>query len=262
MISDKQLRANRLNAQKSAGPKTAAGKSTSSKNATVHGLCSVRPVIDGEDPAEYNDFRNDMIAQFEPVGPMETLLVDRIVHAAWRLRRIGTIEVQLYDFIRQPLEGDRRKFAKAKAAPPQNRFGSFNEAMQAWLRTEDGQLYAQNKWPTEPGYPSWTESFGDFKKPQSPQITPVSGGEGISTVIDQGESVRTAEIHNPADCRQEVQSLPLGRAVANDMQGGGLLCRLSRYETAIERSMFKNLRQLQTLQRQPAANYNSEPPDI
>ena len=102
----------------------------------------------------------------------------------------------------------------------------------------------------------------DFKKPQSPQIAPVSGGEGISTAIDQGESVRTAEIHNPADCRQEVQSLPLGRAVANDMQGGGLLCRLSRYETAIERSMFKNLRQLQTLQRQPAANYNSEPPDI
>lgn len=262
MISDKQLQANRANAQKSTGPKTEIGKSISSKNATVYGLRSALPVIDGEDPAEYNDFRNDMIAQFEPVGPMETLLVDRIVHAAWRIRRIGVIEVQLYDFIRQPLEDDRRKFAKAKVALPQNRFGSFDEAMQAWLRTEDGQLYAQNKWPTELGYPSWIKSFDNFKKPQSPHITPVSGGEGISTVIDQGESVKTAEIHNPADCRQEAQPLPLGRAVANDMQGGGLLCRLSRYETAIERSMFKNLRHLQILQTQRQGRRTAESPDF
>ena len=112
MISDKQLQANRANAQKSTGPKTEIGKTIASENATVHGLRSTRPVIEGEDPDEYNDFRNDMIAHFEPIGPMETLLVDRIVHAAWRLRRIGTIEVEVYDFLRRPTN----KSAAAKAA--------------------------------------------------------------------------------------------------------------------------------------------------
>jgi hypothetical protein len=43
MASEKQIAANRANAQKSTGPKTAAGKLKSSRNAYRHGLsCSLR----------------------------------------------------------------------------------------------------------------------------------------------------------------------------------------------------------------------------
>jgi hypothetical protein len=48
MATEKQIAANRANAQKSTGPKTAAGKLRSSRNAYRHGLsCSLRldPVI-------------------------------------------------------------------------------------------------------------------------------------------------------------------------------------------------------------------------
>jgi hypothetical protein len=38
MATEKQIAANRANAQKSTGPKTAAGRSRSSRNAVRHGL--------------------------------------------------------------------------------------------------------------------------------------------------------------------------------------------------------------------------------
>ncbi len=254
-ISDKQLQANRANAQKSTGPKTEAGKSTVSKNAVTHGLRSAQPVIDGEDPAEYNDFRNDIIVQFDPSGPMETLLVERIVRSAWRLRRIGMIEVEVYEFLRHPTN---KNAAAQSARPtrcvqesqkpepvPQNRFGSFEKAMEAWLKTEDGTLYAQNKWPTDPNCPTWIESFDKFKQP------PVS---------PKAEFIKATQIQQ--DAIDALAPLPIGKAIAADFQNKGVLIRLNRYEINIERSMFKNLRHLQSLQSQTHVSRQSNPPDI
>ena len=287
MISDKQLAANRTNAQKSTGPRTETGKSIASKNSITHGLRSAHPVIEDEDPAEFNDFRNDMITQFAPSGPMERLLIDRIVHAAWRLRRIGTIEVEVYDFLRHPAKKKSNKSQTARAlrssrylqqhqnqarvATPGNRFSSFNEARDAWLQTEDGKLFSQNKWPSDPNYPSWIHSFQKFKEPRD-----LSGSEFVADsqitldVIDRASAKtdakedlanldQLAQIHQTPDTQPKDPPLPLGRAVVNDMQNNSLLTRLSRYETGIERSMFKNLRQLQYLQLQRVTRKASEP---
>jgi hypothetical protein len=173
MISDKQLQANRANAQKSTGPKTEEGKSTVSKNAITHGLRSARLVIEGEDPAQYNYFRNDMIQELLPIGAMEEFLFDRIVHAAWRLRRIGSIEAEVYDFLRHPIEKKPNNSVAAQplqesqkpAAAPQNRFRSFDEAMAAWHQTKEGILHAYDTWPTDPDHPTWIEAFDKFKEP-------------------------------------------------------------------------------------------------
>lgn len=281
MISDKQLQANRANAQKSTGPKTEIGKSIASKNAITHGLRSVNPVVDGEDRAEFNEFRNDMIVQFAPIGPMERLLVDRIVHSAWRLRRIGRIEVEIFDFLRHPLEKDSDKNAENKSetaragrssrylqqhrnqtrvAAPRNRFASFEEAMDAWFQTHDGILYTQNKWPSDPDYPSWVQSFDKFKEPSNssnPEL--LDDPEILSDAIDRARAKTDSEkdiarLDELADTLKDTQSsdppLTLGRAFADDLQTNGVLIRLSRYETTIERSMFKNLRHLQSLQSQ------------
>ncbi|MGA2497773.1 MAG: hypothetical protein ABSH20_08535, partial [Tepidisphaeraceae bacterium] len=48
--------ANRLNAQKSTGPRTAAGKAKSALNALKHGLTSQSPLLPTENPADYNLF--------------------------------------------------------------------------------------------------------------------------------------------------------------------------------------------------------------
>jgi hypothetical protein len=274
MISDKQLQANRANAQKSTGPKTEEGKSIVSKNATFHGLRSVHSVIDGEDPAEYNDFRNDMIAQLDPIGPMEALLVDRIVHSAWRLRRIGSIESEVYDFILHSAKKESDKIhqvqkaaaqaarslkhikeSRAKALAPRYPFSSFAEAKSAWDKSFDGILLAQNKWPTDSGCPSPNESFSKFIEPAptlDPDDTlfPEDYHALAKTESDNAADTKQMQIENQDDQKTGKIDFPLGQAIANDFQSKQLLIRLSRYETTIERSMLKNLHQLRSLQQE------------
>ncbi len=94
-ISKKQLAANRRNAAKSTGPKASAAKAKVAKNAIKHGLRSHHIVIDGESQAEFDDFRDDLLSGFNPVGPLEQHLADRVIASIWRLNRIGKIEVEL-----------------------------------------------------------------------------------------------------------------------------------------------------------------------
>jgi hypothetical protein len=90
-MSPKQLVANRRNAQKSTGPKTANGKAVSKLNALKHGILSREVLVRGKHARESaREFRT-LHAQFRqhlnPVGPVEEMLVDQIVTAHWRLRR-------------------------------------------------------------------------------------------------------------------------------------------------------------------------------
>ncbi|MBP7674977.1 MAG: hypothetical protein KBB14_01550 [Thermoanaerobaculia bacterium] len=95
MTSSAKEKANRENALRSTGPKTAEGKSASSKNAMRHGLLSREVVLPDEDPAELEEFRRALSSELKPVGEVESLLVDRIVFAAWRLRRAGRLEAAI-----------------------------------------------------------------------------------------------------------------------------------------------------------------------
>lgn len=102
MTSEKKIQSNRRNALRSTGPRTAAGKSICSGNAVKHGLCARHIVINGESSIEFEDFKDSLIEQFQPVGMLELLLVNRIIAAFWRLRRLGRIEVELFDHLCQP----------------------------------------------------------------------------------------------------------------------------------------------------------------
>ena len=87
MASEAQIRANRLNAQKSTGPRSKRGKDTVSQNAVKHGLCANKNVIRSESIEEYNIFKENMIADLSPFGAMELVMADRIVSLSWRLKR-------------------------------------------------------------------------------------------------------------------------------------------------------------------------------
>lgn len=101
-ISEKQLEANRSNALKSTGPRTEAGMAVSSKNAIKHGLRAVEIVIPGEDPSEFDTFRQDLLADLSPVGQMELMFADRIIGSFWKLRRSGRMENELYIALLNP----------------------------------------------------------------------------------------------------------------------------------------------------------------
>ena len=60
------------------GPRTDAGKQRSSLNATKHGMYSERPVIPGEDPAEWDRFRKEILANLDPGSFMERELAESL----------------------------------------------------------------------------------------------------------------------------------------------------------------------------------------
>jgi len=92
MATVAQIQANRLNAQKSTGPRTSAGKERASRNALKHGLLAREAVIVGEDPEEFELYREGMLAELAPAGAVETMLAERVVGLAWRLLRAQRLQ--------------------------------------------------------------------------------------------------------------------------------------------------------------------------
>ena len=92
MASRAQIQANRSNAQKSTGPRTVEGKERASQNAVKHGLLAREAVIVGEDPAEFEMYREGMLRTLAPVGPVEEMLAERVVGLSWRLRRAERLQ--------------------------------------------------------------------------------------------------------------------------------------------------------------------------
>jgi hypothetical protein len=91
MVSENQLIANRENA-KLGGVKTEAGKAAIRLNAVTHGLLTKEVLKDGEDATVLNRLQNNLMAEIEPQGELETMLVDRITSSIWRLRRALKVE--------------------------------------------------------------------------------------------------------------------------------------------------------------------------
>ena len=97
MTSEAQVVANRLNAQKSTGPRTPEGKAVVSQNAVKHGLLAKQAVIVGEDPGEYEFYRDRMVGELAPVGLVESMLAERVVSLSWRLRRAERLQNEAFD---------------------------------------------------------------------------------------------------------------------------------------------------------------------
>lgn len=93
----KKVAANRLNARRSTGPRSAKGKEVAKWNALKHGLLAksaVIPIGDGkEDPEEFRIVLQTLSQQYKPVGMIEEMLVERIAVSYWRLRRVQLAEV-------------------------------------------------------------------------------------------------------------------------------------------------------------------------
>jgi len=97
MATQAQLLANRRNASKSTGPKTAEGQAATAKNATKHGLFARYDVVISEDQADYDALRDNMLKELAPEGTMEHLLGERIVSLVWRIRRAARMQNELID---------------------------------------------------------------------------------------------------------------------------------------------------------------------
>ena len=95
MTSPAQFAANRLNAQKSTGPITPAGKARAARSSLWHGLTAASLVVLDEDEADFDNFHTWLVSDLRPVGELEYSLVERIAVLSWRLRRVAKAEAAL-----------------------------------------------------------------------------------------------------------------------------------------------------------------------
>jgi hypothetical protein len=95
-MTEAQINANRENAKKSTGPRTAEGKNASSRNRLLHGLRANKHILLDEDPEDFLLLLHDHWDRFQPVGPAEETLVLRIANGQWRLGRALPAEAGIY----------------------------------------------------------------------------------------------------------------------------------------------------------------------
>ena len=94
--SEAQLRANRLNAQKSTGLRTEEGKQRASLNATRHGLTGQVLTLTAEEMKALHALIGDLEKQYLPGNTQEKHLVHMLAQLQYRLHRIMATEHNLF----------------------------------------------------------------------------------------------------------------------------------------------------------------------
>jgi len=97
MTTKAQIQANRRNAERSTGPRTAAGKAVVAHNAVQHGLLGEQVVVEGEDRARYVRHRDEMLRALGPIEEVEITLAERLIGLSWRLQRVQRLQVQAFE---------------------------------------------------------------------------------------------------------------------------------------------------------------------
>ncbi len=236
MLSEKQLLANQQNALCSTGPRTAAGKSIASQNAIRHGLSAQSTVIPGEDPEEFDSFRQMMLDDLAPAGALEVMLTDRIVAALWKLHRAGRIETELF-----------KEMDISPQGPGDSKNNSEIPFNVAFIKTYTCPVHGQNLLQEDP--PANCESCSLPPRPETPEpeIAVPTVTEEESSRLAQGQEKTDLPVPDKQRETKPQSPLALGRLFKSDMAGGNILPRFRLYEAQIERSLYKALTELQKL---------------
>jgi hypothetical protein len=96
VASEARLRANRLNSQKSTGPRTEAGKQRSSLNALRHGFTGQVLSLPAEELAALQTLLRDFETHYQPCGTQERHLVHMLAQLQYRLHRLMASEHNLF----------------------------------------------------------------------------------------------------------------------------------------------------------------------
>ncbi len=208
MTSDKKAEANRRNSLKSTGPRTPEGKAAVRLNALKHGLLSEEVLLPGEDEAALRELAESLRAQVQPVGELETLLVDRITSLLWRLRRLGRVEAGIFAW---ELYGELAERAEREARAQESTMASM--------------LIASH--------------------------TSVTDKRRHREALERAEEMRV---------KQDAETATLGRTFVRDAENANAFSKLSRYETTMERGLYKALHELQRLQTDRGAEGSIPPP--
>jgi hypothetical protein len=136
-VSARTIAANRRNAQKSTGPRTAEGKRQVAKNALKHGFRGTGALLDEtllapdleKDYGEYQRLCADLERAWKPTDPMQRLLVGDLTDLYWKRGRANDYQrgIHFRDAMVASLERDappRRSVSQPQAASPEHSNGT------------------------------------------------------------------------------------------------------------------------------------------
>ena len=224
-------------AARSTGPVTKEGKKNSSKNALKHGLLSKETLMPGESAEELDALRKAMMAQLEPQGAIEEALAERVVSNLWRLRRLLRIEsVVLTLDVLWEMKRDAGTRGKGTGADHD------------WLKPFLPALRAERA--------EGKMTVADFT------VLNVANELLGQAEQEDGEGEPISEIETRMQEIQDGLSIDdkyLGKAYNADARGPNVITKLMRYETTLERGMYRALHELERLQRARGGEHVSPP---
>jgi hypothetical protein len=97
MSSRQKRKIARQNGAKAAGSKSPAGIQKSALNATKHGLTGKAIVLSNESQVHFDELHLTYVEEFRPESGVEMDLIDQMVAAQWRLRRIWRMQTAALD---------------------------------------------------------------------------------------------------------------------------------------------------------------------
>ena len=116
MSTQRQIEANRRNAQKSTGPTSVTGKAASSMNALKSGIHAKSLVLPSEKLADLEQLIDEYYQRHQPDSPEARLCLDEVIHCEWLLRRYRTTETQMWQYQAQSAYADEQKYPLGKSA--------------------------------------------------------------------------------------------------------------------------------------------------
>jgi len=276
-VSPKMLAANRRNARKSTGPRTAEGKLASRMNAVRHGILSSEVVVRGlriqERADEFKTLRERCWECLAPVGPVEEMLADKIVTAQWRLRRALTAEtgeiVLSVDGGRQrrenwdplPLGIFRNPLHDAAKQMERSTQGlDYLEAVLGLVREDverEGELTQAagdrllERFINAPNYLTrallgYRERLPVNTEGLSPEELKGNHQRAVLRYIE-GKLMEYAELRGQGEEREDKEET--AQQAADILPSSEVLEKILRYEGALNRELYRAMNQLERLQR-------------
>ncbi len=176
-------------------------------------MLSKDPLVPGEDPAEFAEFRDSLLSELAPIGPLEHELVDTVLHACWRLRRARQIEAGL--------------------------LGTGVEQAETALNTPEGSPSVGS---VTMHYYFAKDENGDLTEmvEEPPELVGVNGGR----LVPAGEAP-----DEPEDVSISDPPTAYGRAFRIDaLRTFDVFGKLGRHEAHLQRLLFRALAELRRLQ--------------
>jgi hypothetical protein len=266
-----KIEANRRNALASTGPNTTDGKVVVSRNAIRHGLLSWKPTIPGLESEEDWETHLEMtLESLSPVGHTEILLSERAALLLWRLGRVARYEREVTaNGLEREEARQRPKIAEANQAirAAQARL-DLTEGLQKLApgTKADSKVAAKllgaaadeagvDIFDGEGGWPIYVDGLDlddvNWTAARLLECVQIAAAKGQTTLEellarltrDARENLmkaRRARRKQLAESARQRRSMLLPEAI--------ILEKVSRYETTLERSLFKVLHELERRQ--------------